>query len=73
MVTKDIAGEDFGGVTAVEPTELTDEDGHVIWKCRCNHCGAPIYIRRDRLVNMAFQSCGCILTEAKKRGWAKKR
>ena len=35
------------------------EDGHVLWKCRCE-CGNECVVRSDALKNQSTRSCGCL-------------
>ena len=62
---KDIAGVEFGFITAIEPTDKRDR-GDVIWSCRCR-CGNMLEITATRLILNNTLSCGCIQKESIKR------
>ena len=53
---KDITGQQFGMLTAVEPTS-NRQDGSVIWEFRCD-CGRTKYASLRNITNM--HSCGCL-------------
>ena len=54
---KDISGQVFGYLTAIEPVSQRDRR-HVVWKCRCV-CGNEIEVPINRLKAGAVKSCGC--------------
>lgn len=55
---KDIAGKQFGYLTAIEPTgEKYRKD--FIWRCRCN-CGKEVEYPATRLLTGNTVSCGCL-------------
>lgn len=54
---KDIAGQRFGRLIAVEPTD-EKEGGATIWKCQCD-CGKTTKVPVSKLINGTIQSCGC--------------
>ena len=56
-VFKDITGQKFGKLTALE--YFTNEEGKTFWKCKCD-CGNITIVQRNNLVNGHTQSCGCI-------------
>lgn len=55
---KDIAGQRFGHLTAIRPSEER-QHGHVVWECRCD-CGNTVFLRRGRLIEGSSISCGCL-------------
>lgn len=60
----DIAGERFGRLTALYPTEERDKKGSVVWRCECD-CGRKINLTHDNLVYGNYRSCGCLREEIK--------
>jgi hypothetical protein len=57
--TKDLAGEKFGMLTAIEEYSKTDKISHTRrWKCRCD-CGRIKNIAQKNLTNGKTTSCGC--------------
>ena len=63
--TKDIAGQSFNYLTAIEPTGHYDHR-HVIWRCRCV-CGKEIEAPINRITHGSVKSCGC---KAERKGKA---
>ena len=59
--SKDIAGQRFGRLTALEPLEKRMQ-GSVMWRCRCD-CGSECEASYNSLVSGNTRSCGCIKTE----------
>lgn len=57
-VFKDITGQRFGRLTAIEPTKRRDCKGSVFWKCRCD-CGGETEVTEDSLRTGNTVSCGC--------------
>ena len=58
---KDIAGKQFGYLTAIEPTgEKYRKD--YIWRCRCK-CGNEVELPATRLLTGNTLSCGCLRKE----------
>lgn len=57
-----IAGQKYGRLTALYPTEDRDKKGSVYWHCRCT-CGNEIDVSEDRLVHGTYRSCGCLRKE----------
>ena len=53
---KDISGQRFGQLVAIEPTSMRS-GSFIVWKCHCNYCGRDAYIPLGRLMN-GQQSCG---------------
>jgi 5-methylcytosine-specific restriction endonuclease McrA len=58
---KDIAGQRFGRLVAVHPTERRGADQSVFWLCRCD-CGNTKEISTTYL-NNGTRSCGCLYAE----------
>ena len=54
---KDLSGQVFGLLTAIEPTEKR-EKGSVVWKCKCQ-CGNEIDVASGSLKRGVIYSCGC--------------
>lgn len=54
---KDLTGQRFGRLMAIEPTDKRSR-GHVVWKCLCD-CGNECMIVASHLVSGNTQSCGC--------------
>lgn len=54
----DLAGQRFGRLVAIRPTEER-QNGGVVWECRCD-CGNTVYVRNGRLRPGGAESCGCI-------------
>lgn len=55
--TKDLSGQVFGRLTAIEPTEKRKR-GYVVWKCKCQ-CGNVIEVETGLLTSGSTKSCGC--------------
>lgn len=55
---KDITGQRFGKLTAVEPTKDTLY-GTVVWRCVCD-CGGEVYAPLHQLTAGYRKSCGCL-------------
>lgn len=58
---KDIRGQRFGRLLAVEPTERR-KGNSVVWRCRCD-CGKETEISYNSLISGNTKSCGCLLLE----------
>lgn len=56
--TKNIAGQKFGKLTAIEPTHKR-ESGYIVWKCMCE-CGNETYVNLHNLISKNTLSCGCL-------------
>ena len=60
MGYKDLTGQVFGGITALElDMELSKQKHRGWWKCKCNYCGKEVYYPSDRLQAKPY-SCGCV-------------
>lgn len=55
---KDITGQRFGKLVAIEPTDKRMIDHNVIWKCQCD-CGNIIEASQNNLTHFRTTSCGC--------------
>lgn len=53
----DIAGQRFGSLTAIQPTEER-KNGSVVWECRCD-CGKTMLVSRGNLIAGKIPSCSC--------------
>ncbi len=58
---KDIAGQRFGKLVAIEPTDRRAR-GNVIWRCLCD-CGKEALVPYSSLSSGNTKSCGCLLKE----------
>jgi len=56
---KDITGQKFGLLTAVEPTNKRSRGGSVIWLFRCD-CGNIKELQAGKVVGGNTNSCGCL-------------
>ena len=61
---ENLAGQKFGRLTAIKPTEKRDTDGSVIWECQCD-CGNTAEVAHIKLKRGNTRSCGCLAKEAK--------
>lgn len=59
MSRKDITGQRFGKLVALEPTDQRTKWQKVVWACQCD-CGARVLIAIDSLTSGRTKSCGCI-------------
>ena len=58
---KDLTGQKFGHLIAMEPTERRS-GGSVVWRCRCD-CGNEVEVAANSLVGERTRSCGCLQKE----------
>ena len=63
---RDLRGQRFGRLVAINPTSERTVDGGVIWRCQCD-CGNIVFVRRGCLLSGATSSCGCYRRERVKR------
>lgn len=63
---KDIAGEKFVFLTAIEPTDRSDGHGHKYWRCRCD-CGKETVVNSHDLRRYKTKSCGHLRGSPRKR------
>ena len=59
---KDISGQRFGRLVAVEPVSKRTNDKAVHWLCKCD-CGNTTIVNGTSLRKGAQVSCGCMRTE----------
>lgn len=57
--SRDLAGQRFGKLTVLSPTEKRMDSGSVVWLCRCD-CGSTAEVSARRLVRGQARSCGCL-------------
>lgn len=58
---KDIAGQQFGYLTAIEPTGRKNRKD-LVWRCKCK-CGKEVEYPATRLLTGNTLSCGCLRGE----------
>ena len=63
---RDITGQRFGMLTAIEPVEKLTKYGGRIWRCACD-CGSECEIAYAQLMDGRRRSCGCM-----PHGWTAK-
>lgn len=56
---RDIRGERFGMLIALEPTRERGPRGSVVWRCRCD-CGREVLAELGQLMAGNRKSCGCL-------------
>jgi hypothetical protein len=57
---KDITGQKFGRLTAIESTPDRDSNGRILWLCNCE-CGKTKITSVSQLMSLNTRSCGCLL------------
>lgn len=60
-ISKDITGQRFGKLLAIQATNER-KNGGVVWECQCD-CGALCYVQLSLLLNGHTSSCGCLQKE----------
>lgn len=55
---KDITGQKFGRLTAINCTSKKDTQGSYMWHCKCD-CGNEKDVAKRRLTSGRTKSCGC--------------
>lgn len=61
---KNIAGQQFGKLVAISPTDKRTKSGSIIWKCKCICENKNIvYVSQSNLANGQVLSCGCLLSK----------
>lgn len=61
--SKDIKGNRYGRLTAIEPIGKKDKyNGSIIWKCKCD-CGNIVFVSESTLKKGTVRSCGCLRKE----------
>lgn len=61
---QDIAGQQYGRLTAIRPTDRHDASGSIIWECKCE-CGSTVYYSVNRLSCGNTLSCGCLYRDTR--------
>lgn len=54
----EMSGKRFGALTVIDATELRTDQGHIIWRCRCQ-CGEIVLASGGQLRRGARKGCGC--------------
>lgn len=58
---KDISGQVFGYLTAIEPTDQRSSGSSIVWRCRCdclrNTCPKIVYVSNNKLSKGDTRSC----------------
>jgi len=62
MKARDIAGQRFGRLTALQATDKRTHNGSIVWLCRCD-CGTETEISYNELMYTDTFSCGCMRRE----------
>lgn len=62
---KDIAGQRFGRLVAIRPTQKRYHNC-VVWQCECD-CGSTHEVSANRLISGNVKSCGCLQREVHER------
>ena len=62
----DLAGQRFGRLTAVRPTEER-LNRQVVWECKCD-CGNTAFAGAGNLRRGSTKSCGCLVSEGDYKG-----
>ena len=60
---KNLTGQKFGRLTALEPTNERYIDGSVVWLCKCD-CGHLLKVIAHNLISGHTRSCGCLRPES---------
>jgi hypothetical protein len=55
---KDLTGEKFGKLIALNATDNRDANGCILWECKCD-CGNLCYVISASLIRGKTNSCGC--------------
>lgn len=61
---KDLAGQRFGRLVVLQPTEERASNGSVKWLCSCD-CGNTTVVKTTNLRSGNTQSCGCLAKEVR--------
>ena len=56
---KDLSGQRFGRLVALEPTGERSAKGTTVWRCRCD-CGKTTIVGQTPLLSGKTRSCGCL-------------
>ena len=60
----DIAGQRFGRLVAVRPTDQRNKQGGIIWECQCD-CGNTFFTDAHSLKKGNTKTCGCSRSDPK--------
>ena len=73
MIRRNLAGQRFGRLTAIRPTDKRENaTGSVIWECRCD-CGNMTFVSSTALTSGNTTSCGCYKKEEGSKNLRKNR
>ena len=61
LFSKDLTGQKFGKLIALEPLEIRSKTGHKLYRCLCE-CGNEIVVQTNLLTTHHTNSCGCLLS-----------
>lgn len=61
---RDLTGHVFSRLTVIEDSGRRDNQGNVLWRCRCS-CGGEKLVNRVHLRRGMVVSCGCAAKEQK--------
>lgn len=61
-IPRELTGQRFGRLTALERAPKATNNHHAQWRCRCD-CGTDITVPSDKLTIGNTQSCGCLHRE----------
>ena len=56
---RDLTGQRFDRLVAIEPSEKRGKNGNVYWRCKCD-CGNTSLVASKHLKVGGTQSCGCL-------------
>ena len=56
---KNLAGQRFGKLVVLSPTEKRMDNGSIVWRCQCD-CGNTAEASARRLTRGKARSCGCL-------------
>lgn len=62
----DLTEKVFGRLKVIEKSNLNSSDGTPLWRCVCE-CGKEGLYRQRNLIQNGSRSCGCLVTEARKK------
>jgi len=57
-----LENQQFGRLTALNPTQKRTKDKHILWNCVCS-CGKNTVVISKNLLNGNTKSCGCLRKE----------
>lgn len=65
-----LIGETFGRLTVISRAEKRKSGGRKLWNCQCS-CGGTSTVTTHALKSGGIRSCGCLITDAGRKRWAK--